>query len=264
MRNRRFEIFTCLGVIAILAAATFAAGSEEPIPPAAEILDAYVEASGGKAAYDRVDNRVTRGTMTVAAQGLTMDLTIYSAKAGKLYMVVESDATGKIEKGTDGEVVWETSAMMGPQIKEGQEKADFLREAFIDKYVRWRELFGEANSAGVASIDGKPAYEVVLKPKDGRPQSLFFDQASKLLVKVKMTVENPMGEIPIETFLEDYREVDGLMLPYTARVIVMGQERMMVTEAIDQNVDLPEDRFDLPDEIRALLTDEPEEAAKAG
>jgi len=264
MNYRTSKLFARLGIVAILAAGIFASASEEALPPADQILDAYVEATGGRDAYDRISNRVTRGTMEIVGQGVTMDLTIYNAKAGKLYMIVESEATGRIEKGTDGKVVWENSAMMGPQIKEGQERSDFLREAALDKYARWREVYGDAECVGAESVDGNPAYKVNLTPKDGRPQSLYFDQASKLLVKVDLTVENPMGVIPVETYLRDYRKVDGLLLPYTARVVVMGQERLMTTESIEQNVDLPEDRFGLPEEVRALLDDEPSEALQAG
>jgi hypothetical protein len=257
MRFPSFKIAASLGIVAALAAGAFATASEEALPPADEILDAFVEASGGKDAYDRVDNRVTHGTMEVVGQGISMDLTVYSARPGKTYMVIASDATGKIEKGTDGEVVWESSAMMGPQIKDGQEKVDFLREAILDKFVRWREVYGSAESAGVETVDGSAAYKVILTPKDSRPQSWFFDRASKLLVKVELTVENPMGEFPVETFLSDYREIDGVLIPHLAKVVVMGQQRLMTTENVEQNVDLPEDRFELPDEIRALLEDEP-------
>ena len=258
------KMIVSLGIVAILATGAFAGDSEVTLPPAEKILDAYVEATGGTDAYDRVSNRVTRGSMSLVAQGVSMDLTIYASRPGKLFMLIESDATGKIEKGTDGEVVWESSALMGPQIKEGQEKTDFLREAVLDKYVRWRETYPDAECVGVEAVDGEPAYKVILTPKDGSPQSLYFDQGSKLLVKVALTVENPMGVIPVETFLGDYRKVDDLLLPYAVRVVVMGQERLMTTESIEQNVDLPEDRFGLPEEIRALIEDEPSEAAQAG
>jgi hypothetical protein len=256
--------FACLGSVVALAAGALANASEEVLPPAGKILDAYVEATGGRNAYDRIDNRVTRGTMELVGQGVSMDLTAYAAKPTKLYMVVESDATGKIEKGTDGEVVWESSAMMGPQIKDGQEKTDFLREAVLDKYVHWRDLYDDAECVGVETIEGSPAYKVILTPKDGRPQNLFFDRASKLLIKVELTVENPMGVLPVETFLDGYRKVDGILLPHTVKVVVMGQERLMTIESIEQNVDLPEDRFGLPDEIRALLDEEPAEPETVG
>lgn len=264
MRYPSPGIVACLALVAPLAAGAFAGASEEALPPADEILDAFIDATGGRDAYDRIDNRVTRGTMNVVGQGIAMDLTIYSARPGKLYMVIESGATGRIEKGTDGEVVWENSAMMGPQIKEGQEKADFLREAILDKFARWREIYGNAESAGVETVDGRPAYEVILTPPDGKPQSWFFDRDSKLLVKVALTVENPMGVIPVETYLSDYRETDGVRIPHIAKVVVMGQERVMTTQSVEQNVDLPEDRFDLPDEIRALLGDEAVETKEDG
>jgi hypothetical protein len=107
-------------------------------------------------------------------------------------------------------------------------------------------------------LSDKPAHKVVLTPRDGKPQSFYFDQVSKLLVKVELTVENPVGTIPVETFLEDYRPIDGIALPHKARIVAMGQERFLTTESIEHNVDLPPDRFDLPAEIRAIVDGPPE------
>ena len=143
--------------------------------------------------------------------------------------------------------------MLGPQIKEGQEKADTLREASFDKLVDWRDDYENAECVGVEMLSDKPAYKVVLTPRGGKAQSFYFDKASKLLVKIELTVETPMGTVPVETFLDDYRSIDGLLLPHRSRIVAMGQERLVTTESIRQNVDLPPDRFDLPEEIRAIL-----------
>jgi len=246
-----------LGVSLLLAlAGTFvldAVASEETLPEAEAVLDGYIEATGGKAAHEKITNRVTKATLEITAQGITMDMTIYAARPDKNYLLMESEAIGTIEKGTDGTTVWEKSAMLGPQVKEGQEKADTLREANFDKFVNWREIYEEAECVGVEMLSGKPAHKVVLTPRDGKPQSFFFDKASKLLVKVELTVENPMGTIPVETFLEDYRSVDGILLPHKSRIVAMGQERLLTTQSIEHNVDLPPDRFDPPAEIQAIL-----------
>ena len=63
----------------------------------------------------------------------------------------------------------------------------------------------------------------------------------------------PIG--PGTTYLEDYRKVDGLLLPHRSRVVIMGMERVMSFDRIKHNLDLPDDRSDPPAAIRALLED---------
>jgi len=237
------------GLLALVPAGILVASE----PTAGEIIDKYVEATGGAEAYGKIDNRVVKGTLDLGAQGITLGMTIFAAKPNKNYTLIESDATGKMERGTDGEVVWEVSAMMGPQIKEGQERADYLREASFDRWTHWRDIYEKADYEGVETVDDAPAHKIVLTPKDGKAQTYYFDQASNLVVKVEFVLENPMGTIPLVSYLGDYKEVDGLLIPHSARIVVMSQERVMTTTSVEHNVDLPEDRFALPAEIRALV-----------
>ena len=51
----------------------------------------------------------------------------------------------------------------------------------------------------------------------------------------------------------DFRKVDGIMLPFTSRMKVMGQERVVTVEQVEHNVTLPADRFALPAAIAALV-----------
>ena len=64
-----------------------------------------------------------------------------------------------------------------------------------------------------------------------------------------------MGSIPITSHVSDYRKVDGVLLPFKVKAVVMDQERMLVTESVEHNVKLPADRFELPQAIQALVGD---------
>ena len=68
-----------------------------------------------------------------------------------------------------------------------------------------------------------------------------------------MTLKLPAGPIPIVALPTNYKRVDGILLPYTTRVLVMGTERLVTTESIKHNVELPKDCFELPEEIQALV-----------
>jgi len=249
--------FTGLALLALAGAVgDGVASTETALPEADVILDGYIEATGGREAHGKITTRVTRASVDIAGQGVALKLTRYSARPNKRYSILESDVFGTMETGTDGTTAWEISAMMGTRIKEGQEKAEFLREATFDGMLEWREIYAKAECVGVDTVSDKPAYKVVLTPSAGQPHTYYFDQASKLLVKVELVAETPMGAIPAETFLEDYREVDGVLQPFRTRFVTMGQERVMTVDSIDQNVDLPADRFDPPEEIRALLEEQ--------
>lgn len=243
----------CLLLAPLLFAGALAAPSEEqPLPAAADLMERHIEASGGREAYDRIENRVTTATLEFVGQGLSLDMTITMARPNKNYTVIESELYGTIKKGTDGETAWELSMMAGPQIMKGQQKADFLREAALDKLAHWQEHYSAVETVGVETVGEAACYKVVLTSDDGPPLTMFLDRESYLPVKFVMDLETPMGVVPLETFPGDFREVDGLLLAHRGRVNIAGQERSMTIKSVEHNVDLPADLFDLPDEIQAL------------
>ncbi len=227
--------------------------AEANLPDGELILDKYVEVTGGIEAYEKIHNRVTKVTIEIVQAGIKATITIYHAKPNKVYTQAEMDALGKMEGGTNGDVAWELSTMTGPKIKEGQERADALREAFFDKLAYWRKVYQKAECIGVEPIEGRACYKVVMTPKTGKPQTFYFDQKTNLLVKVESIMEHQMGTIPIEVFMSDYKEIDGILFPHKAKAKVLGQERIITTESIKHNVEMPEDLFNLPEEIQALV-----------
>jgi outer membrane lipoprotein-sorting protein len=221
-------------------------------PDAEQILARYVDATGGEAAYEKIGNRVTKSTLEMPAQGISMDMTIYHSRPNSFYALIESELTGKIERGTDGEIAWEKTVMMGPRILEGQEKEDLLRQATFDQLVRWKELYEKAEAVGTEEVNGRPCDKVVLTPKSGNPQTYSFDRESGLLTKVALNVESPMGVVPVVTYLEDYKSVEGLLMPFRSRMESLGTERVVTVKSVEHNVDLPADRFAVPPEVLAL------------
>ena len=230
-----------------------ALAEEAPLPSADALFERYVEATGGRAAYEAVRNVVTEATMEMPAQGIAMKVTIWVARPNLSYARTESDVTGRIEKGTDGTVVWEKSVMAGPRILEGQEREDYLRESAPDKFLRWRDYYESGEVTGVEDVAGRPCWVLVLTPRGGKPQTAYVDRESGLISKVAMTLDTKMGSVPVETSLEDYREFEGIKSAFRARTKVVGQERVLTVTSIRRNVEIPPDRFALPAEIQALV-----------
>jgi zinc protease len=274
MTNRlatHYSWLTAFGPSALLVTILIIAGSvffscpaPAAEPPADEaksadaILEAYIEATGGKSAYDQIRNRIVDVSLEIDGTGITMNGTVTSARPNLSHTLFESDMIGRVEKGTDGKTVWANSTMTGPQIVEGAEREFALREGALDKFVHWKKLYASAKAAGIEECDGRPCHKVQLTPKTGKPQALYFDTQSSLLVRLDMTVDTGMGSVPVETVISDYREVEGILLPHTVKVIAAGQVRTITTTSVRHNVELPADLFGPPAEVLALMEPEAE------
>src|SRR5713101_1363631 len=224
----------------------------DPLPKGETILDKYIEVTGGKAAYEKKRTEVSSAVMEFVGKGVKANMTMYHAEPNKSYSVVEIEGIGKIEEGTDGSVVWERSALKGPRVKTGEERAVTLRAASIHHDSRWRDFFVKVECTGVEPIDGHVCYRVVLTPKDGQSETRYYDKKSFLLVRTNMIMKTEMGEIPAESSVGDYKTVDGVLTPFLVKQKVLGQEFTVTLQTVKTNVKIPDDRFALPDDVKAL------------
>lgn len=246
-------MFSMIFLMAAVTGVLFSA--DEVLPKAEKIMDGYVEATGGPAAYAKIQNRVAKATVDLGAagMGIKLSMTTYNARPNKSYSLIESEAIGKMESGCDGSVVWENSAMRGAQVKEGKERDFLLKMSTFDRMVHWRKAFKNVECTGVEDIEGTPCYKVVATANDGDPEIYFFDKENNLLIKSEMTIVNEMGSIKAQMFPSDYEKFDGILVSKSMKVMVMGMERTVTMDSIEHNVKLPEDRFALPPEIQALV-----------
>ena len=238
--------------IAFFLAACLVLYAADSLPTGEAILDKYIEVTGGKAAYEKKRTEISSAVMEFVGKGVKMNMTMYHAEPNKSYSVVEIEGIGKIEEGTDGSVVWERSALKGPRVKTGEERAVSLRAANIHHDSRWRDFFQKAECTGVEPIDGHICYRVVLTPKDGQPETRYYDKKSFLLVRTNMIMKSEMGEIPAESMVSDYRTVDGVLVPFLVKQKVLGQEFTVTVQSVKTNVEIPKGRFNVPDDVKAL------------
>jgi hypothetical protein len=234
-------------------AALFALRAADPLPSGEAVLEKYIAVTGGKAAYEKTRTQVTNATMEFVGKGVKANVTMYHAEPNKAYMVTEIAGIGKMEEGSDGAVVWERSAIKGPRVKQGEERAVALRGADIRHDLRWRDYFSKVEVTGLEPVDGKVCYRVALTPKQGQPETRYYDKDTNLLVRTSMIMKTEMGDIPAEANVSDYRKVDGMLVPFLLKQKVLGQEFTVTIQSVQNNVEIPAERFALPEDVKALL-----------
>ena len=225
----------------------------QPLPKAETILDHYVEVTGGKAAYEQHKTEVLRGTIAFPAQGLTGQLTRYAAAPDKEYSTVELGPIGKIESGVANGIAWEKSVILGPRVKDGDEKDQAVRQSHFNAPLEWRKIYSKVETTGVETAEGEECYTVVMTPATGKPETQFFSRKSGLLVKTAATAASPMGEISVEVTVSDYKVFGGVLMPTRSKQKAGGQELEISVSGVGVNEAIPPEIFNPPADVKNLI-----------
>ena len=239
-------------VALLFTAAPFLAAADE-LPKADTILDRFIEVVGGKAAFEKHHNEVMHGNLEFTGRGLKGTMTVYQAEPNQIRVTIDIEGVGKFDSGTSGDVAWENSAMQGPRVKQGIEKSDAFRDATFNSAIQWRKLYTKAETSGVETVQDHECYKVVLTPAQGNPTTHYYDKKSGFLIKTATTRSTQMGDIAAEVFADDYRKEGDIVAAHKITNKFAGQEFQITVQSVEFNVDVPKDRFDMPDDIKALL-----------
>jgi len=228
----------------------------QDLPAADKILARYVEATGGATARQNVRNVVVRGKATIADMALEYEA--YNAAPSKAYMRMWTGPMTLVEEGTDGQTAWEISAVDGPRIQTGTQRAMALRGACLHRDLKWRELYSAAKCEGVADFAGQRCFRVVMTPNVGADEIRYYNAQTSLLAGMETSLETPMfGEVPLQEVYDDYKTFDGIIYPCKVAQKLLGTELTLTVESVEHNADIPADRFAIPPAIVALMQQQP-------
>ncbi|MEQ1947678.1 MAG: hypothetical protein ABL995_10850 [Bryobacteraceae bacterium] len=246
--------WSIIPVVTALAAGLSAQNAKpQPLPKADSILDRYVQVTGGKGAYEKHKNQVLTGTIEFPAMGLKGKVTRYTAPPDKEYSIIELDAIGNIESGIYLGAAWEKSVLLGPRIKNPDERDQSIREARFNAPVDWKKVYPKVETLGTKDLDGDECYEVLLTPPNGKPVHQFFSKKTGLLVRTTMVAASQMGEVDVEVNVSEYKTFGGVRVPTVSRQRAGNQELRITVDDVRVNENLPDSRFEPPPDVSAMI-----------
>lgn len=245
--------------VAVLAVSLPLFGADEALPSVETVINHFLTATGGRAAYEARHSLVQHATIDFPKAGLKGSHAIYQAAPDKYLGLTELAGIGNVSAGSNGEIAWENSALQGPRIKQGVERADALREGAFNAELSWQKLYVKSEMGGSEMVEGHDCYKIVLTPKEGKPITEFYDKKSGLMIKTMATVSSQMGDVSAEILYDDYRKEGDILTAHRMVTRAAQQEFVVQIERVEVNPDLPKNRFDLPPEIQALLKKTPAE-----
>jgi len=220
------------------------AGEEKAATPAADqLLDKYLAATGGAEAVKKITSRVQTGTLT-AFGGQHFPVDVF-AKAPDKRLSIMHLQTGDSLTAYDGREGW--LAVPGrTHIMSAEENAASKIDADLYFAARVKSLYQKFRAEPGEKIDGHETWLVTGRTEGQPPIRLYLDQQSGLLLRLVRYAETPLGRNPTQIDYADYRDADGVEVPFRWILSRPGNSFTIQVDQMQQNVPVDDAKFARP------------------
>lgn len=235
-----------IGIIALI----IVFGATAYAQTADEILAKAVAAQGGADKFNALNSIKSVGKVVIPAQGLELPFVQYQNRPSKMRM--EMDLMGQqMIQATNGTTAWMINPMTGSTaataMPDLQAQITNRQADFDGIYFNLEKRGIKAEFVGKETINDEELYNVKISYNDGFSVNAYFDPASSLMRMMMFSVDSEYGEIQVQSYYSDYREVNGIIQPFIVEQNVGPQSFRIEIESYEYNVTIDESLFEMPE-----------------
>ena len=221
------------------------------VPQVDQILTRHVDAIGGSQAIEKLTSRVEKGHVTLA--GRQFPIEIFSKVPGKRLSVIHLP-NGDSVTAYDGMSGWTSSANRPVRAIPSTDMASARLEADLQLPLHLKQLFSELKADTPEKIGDRAVYVISAFHAGELAAKFYFDQNSGLLFRLLRYVNSPLGQNPTQIDYADYRERDGVKMPFLVTISRFRSRLLIQIDEANNNVPVNDAKFICPSDS---ATDKP-------
>lgn len=220
-----------------------------------EVIEKSVTAMGGRAAMEKIKTRSMTGTLALStpAGDIPGTVEVQNAAPNKMRLVIKADLSAfgagqlLIDQRFDGTNGFMINSMQGDQPITGDQLESMKANSFPHLFLDYKAKGVKATLAGKEKVGDRDAFVVVLEPSTGPPIRQFIDAESFLPVRSMAKISTPQTGVLEQTAdASDFREVDGVKVPFSLRLTSSMQSVSMTFTKCENNVAIDDKLFSKP------------------
>ncbi len=214
-----------------------------PAPTADDIVAKYIAAVGGVDAMKKITDRVERGQILVGGKGTPIEV---FTKAPNKRVSITHNGDSDSYTAFDGTIGWLANTGRPAREMSPAEGGAASLDAEFYLGTRLKEIFPQLRRGRPEIIAGAEC-EVLNGSGPGRPATrLYFDKKTGLLMRMVRYAETPLGRIPTQIDYADYRDADGVKIPYRWTLARVNGRFTIQIENVKSNLGLEDAKFAEP------------------
>ena len=223
----------------------------QPAITVVQVLEGYIKALGGKAAIEKITSRVSRGNVEIVGLEGNGVIEIAQKAPNKVVYMIRMPGTAGSFEGFNGTIAWvvnpddnKANEKKGSDLETTRLRSNFYEPLLLAEHYPAMVMKGAKK---VKYRNGERlAYMIEAKPAKGSKETMFFDTESGLLIRHDFEADSAAGKLAVRRYFLDYREVDGVSVPFTIRQAHDQTVLIFRFTDIQQNVALEDSFFDKP------------------
>lgn len=218
-----------------------------------EILAKYFANTGGVEKWKQLKTMKASGKMTM--QGMDLDFTLSSKMPNKTHMKIAVQGQ-EILQAYDGVDAWMVNPFMGGKdaVKLPPEQAKEMTEQEMeDDFIDYKKKGHDVKLLGKEEIEGTSCFKIELtknkfNDKEDVTEIFYFDAENFVpIMSATFARSGPAKGMESRTYMSDYQEVNGLMMPFSMESKVNGQTvQKMTFQKVSLNESIEDSLFAFP------------------
>lgn len=213
------------------------------LPTVSQLLEHYARELGGSAAIEKITTRVEKGSTTFRGQSLSVEV---FTQAPDKQSIVRHSSAGENVTTFDGQAGWSSAPNRPPREMHDADLAAARLDADLQFPLHIQQLFSELRPEYPEKINDRDAYLLVAIREGQPPVKLYFDEQSGLLIRMIRYAETPLGRNPTQIDYADYRDVDGVQVPFRVTTSQPGSTSTIQFDTVQQNIPIDPAKFAKP------------------
>ena len=213
------------------------------LPTGDDLVSKYATAIGGADAVAKVQSLSIKGN--IASSDFNASMEQYAKAPGNVLTVL-TFKQGVFTQGYDGTTGWQSFAGHAEKLA-GTELAT-LKGSSPMFYVNPKLAYSGFRRVRKDTLNGKDVYvaDVQSDPNASLRIRLYFEASSGLLDRVWYGTQSVVGTIPATEDYSDYRDVDGVKMPFTIVDTSGDGVRTLTLTDVKTNESVDDSKFAMP------------------
>lgn len=215
-----------------------------------EIAAKYIEVTGGEEAWRGIKNIQMEAKSAMYGMEFPTLVTMSYPNHFRLDVNIQGQ---KMIQSFDGETAWQIMPMMGittPTNMSEEEATSVNQSEVLPEFIDYANRGYTIELADAREIEGVATQGVKLS--DGKKKTLvyYFDLETFVPIMTSTTIMEGQGKgSVVDSYMSEYDEVDGVILPFSTETKIDGQTLMKMTvQKITTNTELEPNLFSKPKE----------------
>jgi zinc protease len=194
-----------------------AAKSDVALPTVKEILEKSEKATGGEEAWKKMTTRSMKGIYQTQDDSSFFGIEILQKAPDKSVIMYKFSNGIVVRDVCDGKTAWLEDPRGGYHAYTGAALASRLRRSEFSDRGKMLLLAATGKLLGTEKVGTYMAYVIQFSPEKNATSKIYFDTESGYVVRTEDTYPTPDGPYSVAIDMDDYREVDGVKLPFRMR-----------------------------------------------